>query len=852
MPLRRGDFGARVARVSSTGPSDPPASGGLRRLVTLAYEHLVGAICAHRLATTLIVLLLLAPSLVLSARYFMDIHAGMEDLLPKDAPSVQALDRIHERVGGVARLNVIAHGPNRADNERFIRELAKRLEARKIPQARWIQATIDKERSWADEHAPLLLSQKDFDSLMKDVDHAVDVSRRDANPFYVDLETSPKEQWDHVQKRVESMTKGQDRFPRGYFESKDGHTVVLMMALRGSEVDVGPSDALLKAVKAEVAGLRPAFPASLQVAYNGEVVNLLEEHAAIQSDLSLSSILVVLLVGLLIVAYFRTVRAILAVVLGLVPGLLFTFGLGRLSGSFLNSNSAFLGAIIAGNGINYPLMFLAYYRAQPSTGTKQEAIVAAAKAALPGTLAASATASAAYFGLATATFRGFSQFGWLGGVGMVTTWAIAFLLMPLTIAWLAPPRRGEQLSRFQQRLTGFFARPWAARVVAFSVVIASLAVGGIGLRRAIHNGPYDENLLHLRNTRSLRSGGASWDAKMSDIFGVWMNPIVVLVKSPADRERAATALRQRMVDGPQRMAERVETIEEYVHPEAEQRARIARLEKLRDQIKSFPKDSMPDKTRKRVDSWLSAKNLHVLTPKDVPASLTRAFAETSGRTDRVVLLFPSLAIDYNNARNVIRFSDELSSVKLPPDSVAGGAFLFMAEILRLIKQEAPRVVLVVCGLVALVLLPIFRRRPLRIPLVVATVAVVAFSAQCVMFAVGVQLNMLNFAAIPITIGVGADYVVNLLGAMDAWDVDARRATARMGGAILLCSLTTIVGYLTLLFAHSGALRSFGWAAVLGELMAVATVLVVLPALLPAKQPGPDRPSARADAPSGAE
>ncbi len=823
--------------MSSAGPPAPRAGSSLRRLAALAYERLVGAICSHRLATTFIVLLLLAPSLVLSARYFMDIHAGMEDLLPDNAPSVQALNRIHARVGGVARLNVIAHGPDRTANEHFVRELAVKLRARKIPQARWIQATIDKERSWADKHAPLLLSEHDFDSLMHDVDHAVEITRRDANPFYVDLETSPKEQWEHVEKRIQAMTKGKDRFPKGYFESKDGHVVVLMMALRGSEVDIGPSSALMHAVKAEVAQLKPQFPASVQVAYNGEVTNLLEEHAAIQSDLSLSSILVVLLVGALIVAYFRTVRAIAAVVLGLIPGLLFTFGLGRLSGSFLNSNSAFLGAIIAGNGINYPLMFLAYYREQPSTGSQRDAIVAAAKAALPGTLAASATASAAYFGLATATFRGFSQFGWLGGVGMVTTWAIAFLLMPLTIAWLDPPRQGEQLSTFQKSWTRFFARPWSARIVALAVIASSLAIGGIGLRRALLHGPYDQNLLHLRNTKSLRSGGASWDAEMSKIFGVWMNPIVVLVKNPADRPRAADALREKMVDGPHHMAERVETIDQYVHPVAQQRARIARLDKLRSQIEKFPKDSMPAKVKKRVDSWLSPGNLHVLTPKDVPTSLTRAFAETNGRTDRVVLLFPSLAINYNNARNVIRFADELSSVKLPRGSVAGGAFLFMAEILRLIQKEAPRVVLVVCLLVALVLLPIFRRRPLRIPLVVATVAVVAVSAQCVMFAVGVRLNMLNFAAIPITIGVGADYVVNLLGAMDAWGVDARRACARMGGAILLCSLTTIVGYLTLLIAHSGALRSFGWAAVLGEVMAVATVLVVLPALMPGKRHG---------------
>ena len=87
--------------------------------------------------------------------------------------------------------------------------------------------------------------------------------------------------------------------------------------------------------------------------------------------------------------------------------------------------------------------------------------------------------------------------------------------------------------------------------------------------------------------------------------------------------------------------------------------------------------------------------------------------------------------------------------------------------------------------------------------------------------------------------------MNLIGAMDAFGVNARKACARMGGAIFLCSLTTVVGYASLLIAQSGALRSFGWAAVLGEAMAVAVVLLVLPVLMP-------RQAKNAGAQAGAE
>jgi predicted RND superfamily exporter protein len=55
------------------------------------------------------------------------------------------------------------------------------------------------------------------------------------------------------------------------------------------------------------------------------------------------------------------------------------------------------------------------------------------------------------------------------------------------------------------------------------------------------------------------------------------------------------------------------------------------------------------------------------------------------------------------------------------------------------------------------------------------------------------------------------------------------AVATTGSAVALCSLTTIIGYGSLLAADTQALRSFGIAAVLGELACLATALLLLPA-----------------------
>ena len=50
-------------------------------------------------------------------------------------------------------------------------------------------------------------------------------------------------------------------------------------------------------------------------------------------------------------------------------------------------------------------------------------------------------AGVAYASLVAMQFRGFRQFGVIGGLGMVLAWAATFVLVPPLIAWLDRGRR---------------------------------------------------------------------------------------------------------------------------------------------------------------------------------------------------------------------------------------------------------------------------------------------------------------------------------------------------------------------------------------------------------------------------
>jgi predicted RND superfamily exporter protein len=97
---------------------------------------------------------------------------------------------------------------------------------------------------------------------------------------------------------------------------------------------------------------------------------------------------------------------------------------------------------------------------------------------------------------------------------------------------------------------------------------------------------------------------------------------------------------------------------------------------------------------------------------------------------------------------------------------------------------------------------------------------------------GLKGNVLDFIALPITIGIGIDYSVNIVTRVrHEGQGSAHRALRTVGGAVVVCSFTTIVGYGSLLLSANRGIRSFGTAAIVGEATCLLAALALAPALL---------------------
>jgi len=217
----------------------------------------------------------------------------------------------------------------------------------------------------------------------------------------------------------------------------------------------------------------------------------------------------------------------------------------------------------------------------------------------------------------------------------------------------------------------------------------------------------------------------------------------------------------------------------------------------------------------------------------VPSHLARLFREKDGHVGRLVLVYPTLAATSEHGRTQIAFARSIRSAALAADpnaEVAGGLIL-TADIIESITHDGSIATLL--SFVGVALLTIIVMRSFRDAVwVVGALCLGTLWMGGAVGALHIKLNFVNFVVLPITFGIGVDYAVNLYQRYrEAGRGGAEAALAGSGGAVALCSCTTVIGYAALLVADYQAIFSFGLTAVLGEIACLSCALVSMPALL---------------------
>ncbi len=803
-------------------------------------------------------------------------------LLPSDKPSIRDLEQIKDRVGGLSTLIVAVESPSKdvAALKRFGKDLAQRVEQLPDRYVRTVDWNVRDYKDFLWTHRHLYAPTDELEEIRDAIEERADYERLKANPFFIDLENEepadPKELIADMESWADAGEKKFERYPGGFYLHPDRNLLAIFVRsdLSGGEA-VGGRELVAK-VQSIADELDPSsYGRDLRVQFGGDVVVGGEEHKAIAKELTIATSLTLALVLLAIYLFFGRVRAIVLLGAAVTVPVLVTFAVSELLVDYLNTSTAFLGSIVLGNGVNPNIIWLARYFEERRKGHgARRAILETHCSTWIATLTASTAAGLAYASLILTDFRGFRDFGIIGGIGMALCWLGALLLLPALAALMerfAPMRWSTKTTsgdtkRFRWSPAAFFGQiasraPRTTVLVSGTIGLLSLAAVGY----AVAHDPLEYDFRNLKSVRDDRSPGQEVNSKVNAIVGSVArgNGIVVFVPNADEAESIERQLEARSGA----LWKTVHSVHDLLP--AEQTRKIELLDEIRDLLTDL-RPRVDVELQAKIDTHIPPQRMTPLTAEDLPAQVARTFSERDGTRGRILLVEESEDFSIWDGAYLVRWSralreSELTSGSPPPLAGRGPVF---ADMLEAVWTDGPRAIL--ASFLATLFLCIVAFRSLRERLLTVGALLLGIAWMgATMALMGLRLNFLNFVAFPITFGNGVDYSVNV---MKRYSIErartpldaARIAVTGTGGAVVLCSLTTIIGYTSLYASANLAIRSFGTAMAISEVTCLIAAVVTMPAMLlwldrrgapevpAAVAPPPNVPSRPAtDPPSGA-
>ncbi|HSN99420.1 MAG TPA: MMPL family transporter [Candidatus Nanopelagicales bacterium] len=813
----------------------------------------------------LVAALTLLPSGLFTAR--LGFKPEFSELLPDNKDSVIEMRRVAERLPGITTLAVtaeIADGANRAALERFVDELGPKIEALGRERVAQVDRGVHESRKFFDQNKLLYAELPDLQDARDQIVERYEYEVQKQLGTLLDESDPPppitaESIRDKLQRKsaaikpgVASTSPGADKpgkpapdpFPGGYYMTPDGKFITLLVrtSLQGRDA----RNALRRDVEAAVAEVGPArLDPTMQVGYTGDLVVSAEEYDAIIRDLSEVGAGGVIGVLASVLLFFLRVRTVLVMAAGLAVGLLWTFGLTFFTIGYLNSSTGFLVSIIAGNGINYGIIYMARYleaRRDEDVPVDRAIAIAHRDTWLP-TLASAATAMLAYGSLVVTDFRGFKHFGIIGGYGMILCWLSTYLFTPAILAaserirpTFKPRRPGDPPTRargYYGLLFSKIAHAAPRAVLAFGVLlgVASAALS----YRYLAGDPMEYDMRNIRSAPGA-SPAMALSVRVGKLVGRLAQDGMAIMTDRLDQVPMLEAkLEERYDAAPADMKpfEKVVTIFSLLPTEQDEK--IPLIEEMQKLIKrARSRGFIPDKDWTEIEPYLPAGELRPLGIADLPEQTARPFTERDGTRGRIVYIVPKSGFSVWDARYLMRWADSFRYTELPTGEVikGSGRAVIYADMIQAVIEDVPKATAVAAAGAILIILLAFRghwRHALGVflPWALGVSLLLAFLELR-----GIKLNFLNFMALPITIGIGAEYAHNLMQRYRAERGQRlERVITETGGAVVLCSLTTAIGYVVLMWSINKGIVSFGLAAAVGELACVLAAVLVLPAAL---------------------
>ena len=746
----------------------------------------------------------------------LGLDTNLKRLLPEHAPSVEWSRDLEEPVGDGGYFAILLEGDHRPSLISAIEEIAAAVE--ELPPVQ--TAEYRNPKAFIDEYRYTLVPN----TMLLEFRDEIERWEIEVNPFLLDLdaeEDGPQEEPGNSDRDDEMETLLDYYVHMDEFQSDpDGRIFGIIVRPKEGISNLGSLRKLYGDIQDITRGV--ADRSRLWWGIGGNLRTRVDEFDLIVSDLGRAGWVSAVAILLTLAISFRSVRILPVILLPLAIGLLWSFSLVPWLVGDLNTITAFLLLVLFGMGVDYAIHLVRRFQVELDHDSPEAAIETTLRSTGRSVATSGATTSIALLILAISDFRGFSDFGIIGGS------SIAIITLAMLLIWPACAALGFRIGLVVAK--GARKGRGALGVPPHAVTMVIVAMVGLAAVLAYARLEFDYDFTNLS---AKIPGKETISEKQSQVYPATSAPAALYVARDLDAlDEVVGALeskRDENLSSP--TIGTINSIRNFAPSQAQFDARLGTLDEMRESLQGRWVRKIEDQDRLEMIEDFVAFDPPARPPRldEVPDTIRRELEARDGSGELLV------TVDTDgrsrDGRMAMAFTEDLYDIGLP-EGVRGptGEKLVLAEILFLVTGESGwMIALTLFGIFVLILID--RRSVMQtvwvlIPLVAGIVLTVG-----AMVLLGWKLNFFNMVVLPTMLGVGVDHGVHYYRRWKELDGDTRTTHEELFEPITIASLTTIMGYLGMVVAHHPGLRSIGSLALVGLTATWLTALVLLPGLL---------------------
>ena len=792
-------------------------------MVEVVLRFLAGWTYRHYRGILVVSILLTAFSSIFVYRLGRKLETDLVALIPEDYQSVKTLNEIKQRVGGVGSLVVLVQSPDFEANRRFAEDLARELQNEKYETyINFVDYKRDAE--FYRKNALLFMETDDLDEILTRIDDYIIQEKLKLSPLYISLD---EEEAVLDFSDIEAKYRTADNGDETYYTNPNRTILALEAMAAGTVSNIGFAKDMQWVIQQAVKKVNPrAYHPQMSIEYGGPFKNKIDEYDTILSDVRSTLIFGVVGIVALLTFYFRQPLAAFFVAIPLAMGLIWAFAITYWVIGNLNTMTAFLFVILFGLGIDFGIhMFARYLEVRMDKTDVRMSIETMLSQTGQAILTAAITTSIAFFSLTLTDFRGFTEFGFIVGTGILMSLVSMTTVLPAVLV-LAD-------QRFMWiRMRHVWGHNWGGSRGHFpypKLVIASALILTVYLGIHLRDIDFEYDFTNLRSNLP---ASVKVKQKMATIpkYGSESQSYgIVLADSKAELDEIVDALEKKIAeDDPTPTIDKVKTLWTELRGQDEKLDIIGEIRAL---TNGEGAKLIKGTQKAQLDSLRDLLDVKKLSVEDLPENLLRKFETIDGSQAYFAQILPSVQL--RDGKNAIAFAEDSHEIHTASGKVfySSSSNIIFADMLRLMLRDSPRAISLTVVVVLLIVLADFRS--LRSALLVIFPLACGTVWMCgSLYLQDLKLNFYNMVALPTIIGMGIDNGVHLYHRYREEGPGSMPVVIRStGGAMFISMLTTMVGFFGLMMATHPGLNSIGRLALIGLLTCFVAAVLVLPAIL---------------------